>query len=162
MSEHPMAAPEDPRAYRATVMAVSNLFRRQVLTLEQAWGGALEAEPAGAPDACHYLFMRPRPALGYGTAFMVEGGRFVRLDVDDPAALAPGGGRIGMTAAQIEALYPGQLEARPHKYVDGARYLRVTRPGSEAVLVFETDEAGRVQEWRIGLPPQVDYVEGCG
>ena len=46
--------------------------------------------------------------------------------------------------------------------MDGARYLRVTRAGSEAVLVFETDEAGRVQEWRIGLPPQVDYVEGCG
>ena len=44
MSEHPMAGPEDPRAYRATVMAVSNLFRRQVLTLEQAWGILLQRE----------------------------------------------------------------------------------------------------------------------
>lgn len=36
------------------------------------------------------------------------------------------------------------------------------RDGSEAVLPFETDAQGRVEEWRIGLPPQVDYVEGCG
>lgn len=129
--------------------------------LRQAWGGPLDGQPGDTPEACHYLFPQPRPALGYGTAFMIEGGRFVRVDVDDPAATAPGGGRIGMTAAQIEALYPGRVEARPHKYVEGARYLRVTREGSEAVLLFETDAAGRVQEWRIGLPPQVDYVEGC-
>ncbi len=46
--------------------------------------------------------------------------------------------------------------------MEGAKYLRVTRDGSEAVLLFETDAQGRVEEWRIGLPPQVDYVEGCG
>ncbi len=130
--------------------------------LEQAWGGPLEGQPGDTPGACHYLFPQPRPALGYGTGFMIEDGRFVRVDVDDPAATAPGGGRIGMTAAQIEALYPGRVEARPHKYVEGARYLRVTGEGSDAVLLFETDAAGRVQEWRIGLPPPVDYVEGCG
>jgi hypothetical protein len=29
------------------------------------------------------------------------------------------------------------------------------------VLLFATDADGRVNEWRIGVPPQVDYVEGC-
>jgi hypothetical protein len=29
------------------------------------------------------------------------------------------------------------------------------------VLVFETDAAGKVTEWRAGLPPQVGYIEGC-
>ncbi|HMT37998.1 MAG TPA: lectin, partial [Thermomonas sp.] len=32
------------------------------------------------------------------------------------------------------------------------------------VLVFEVDGTGdeaRATTWRIGLPPQVDYVEGC-
>ena len=67
-----------------------------------------------------------------------------------------------MAASEIAAIYPGRIEERPHKYVDGAKYLRVTRDGSEAVLLFETDAQGRVEEWRIGLPPQVDYVEGCG
>jgi hypothetical protein len=113
-------------------------------------------------EACHFLFQQPRPAHGYGTAFMVEGGRFVRMDVDDPAATAPGGGRVGMSTAQIMALYPGRIEERPHKYVEGAKYLRVTREDSQSVLLFVTDAQGRVQAWRVGLPPQVDYVEGCG
>ena len=25
----------------------------------------------------------------------------------------------------------------------------------------ETDAQGRATEWRVGLSPQVDYVEGC-
>ena len=54
MSEHPMATPADPHAYKATVMAVRNLFRRQAVTVEQAWAillqreGGPEAMPAGA------------------------------------------------------------------------------------------------------------------
>ena len=134
----------------------------QAEALRLGWGGALEGGPDAAhAAACYHLFPQPRPAQGYGTAFMIEGGRFVRVDVDDPAATAPGGGRIGMAAAEILALYPGQVEESPHKYVEGARYLRVTREQGQAALVFETDASGQVQEWRIGLPPQVDYVEGC-
>lgn len=49
MSDHPMATPDDPHAYRATAMAVRNLFMRQALTLEQAWGILLQRE--GDPDA---------------------------------------------------------------------------------------------------------------
>mgnify|MGYP003578325924 CR=1 FL=1 len=86
-------------------------------------------------------------------------------DDDDRAASAlsrqPMDARKAMTT-EIAALYPGRVEERPHKYVEGAHYLRVTREGSDAALLFETDPQGRVQEWRIGLPPQVDYVEGCG
>ena len=137
-------------------------FGADAEALRLAWGGPLQGDPdAQDPAACHYLFPQPRPEHGYGTAFMVEGGRFVRVDVDDASAVAPGGGRIGMPASGIAGLYPGRIEERPHKYVDGAKYLRVIRDGSEAVLLFETDAAGQVQEWRIGLPPQVDYVEGC-
>ena len=36
--------------------------------------------------------------------------------------------------------------------------------GGKGVLVFEVDGTGddaRATTWRIGLPPQVDYVEGC-
>jgi len=48
VSKHPLATPEDPHAYRATVIAVRNLFRRQALTLEQAWGILLRRE--GGPE----------------------------------------------------------------------------------------------------------------
>jgi len=134
-------------------------FGSDAQALRLARAGDLEG---GDKAGCHFLFQQPRPAHGYGTGFMVEGGRFVRMDVDDPAATAPGGGRVGMSATQIAALYPGQVEERPHKYVEGAKYLRVTREGGQTVLLFETDAQGRVQAWRIGLPPQIDYVEGCG
>ena len=65
-------------------------------------------------------------------------------------------------SAELIALYPGRIEERPHKYTGGAAYLRVTEPGSDAVLLFETGADGVVKSWRVGLPPQVDYVEGCG
>lgn len=130
--------------------------------LRAAWDGELDghADPSD-PDACHYLFPQPRPEHGYGTAFMIEQGRLVRVDVDQPGAVAPGGGRIGMEAAQILALYPGQVEERPHKYVEGGSYLRVMPEDSATALVFEVAPDGLVQRWRVGLPPQVDYVEGC-
>ena len=132
-------------------------------SLRELWKGGLEgdADPAD-PQACYYLFPRARPQHGHGTAFMIERGRFVRVDVDQAGAVAPGGGRIGMDAEQIHALYPGQVEEAPHKYVEGGRYLRVVADGSPAVLVFEVDADGQVRSWRVGLPPQVDYVEGCG
>ena len=131
--------------------------------LRAAWGGQLDGQAdASDPEACYYLFPQPRPEHGYGTAFMIEGGRFVRVDVDQPGAVAPGGGGIGMTGAQVLARYPDQVEGHPHKYVEGGAYLRVMPEDSSAALVFELDADGIVQRWRVGLPPQVDYVEGCG
>ena len=87
--------------------------------------------------------------------------KLVRVDVDQSGSVAPGGGRIGMDAAEIQALYPGQVEERPHKYVEGALYLRVVPDDSPSVLVFEVSPEGKVQRWRVGVPPQADYVEGC-
>jgi hypothetical protein len=128
--------------------------------VRQAWGGELRAMP-DAQSPCHYLSPPVDPDSGYQVAFMIEDGRFVRVDVAAPEVEAPGGGRIGLDADAIEALYPGRVETRPHKYVDGS-YLRIGDPDDgPGVLLFETDEDGTVTEWRIGIPPQVDYVEGC-
>jgi hypothetical protein len=133
--------------------------------VRMAWGGDLGNEfPPEEPNGCHYLIPQPVGAGGYRTAFMLEGGKFVRIDVRRDDVAAPGGGKVGMTKAQIEGLYPGRVEERPHKYSDGL-YLRITdAAGGPGVLVFETDakgDAAKVDEWRVGLPPQVDYVEGC-
>lgn len=133
--------------------------------VRMAWGADLGNEfPPEEPGGCHYLIPQPIGSAGYRTAFMIEGGTFVRVDVRRDDVAAPGGGKVGMTKAQIAGLYPGRVEERPHKYSDGL-YLRVTDPaGGPGVLVFETDgkdAAARVDEWRVGLPPQVDYVEGC-
>jgi hypothetical protein len=129
--------------------------------VRMAWGGDLGAPVPSEPGGCYYLMPQPQPPDGYRIAFMVEGDRFSRLDVRTDDITAPGGGRVGMTAAEIEALYPGRIERRPHKYVDGGHYLRIGDASGEGVLLFATDADGAVTEWRVGLPPQVDYVEGC-
>ena len=123
-----------------------------------AWGGALKGESG---DACHYLNPAWEKAPSY-FAFMIDGGKFVRYDVGNDEEIAPGGGRRGMTEAQIDAAYPGRVAKSPHKYVDGGKYLRVKADdGSDGVLVFETDAAGKVSDWHAGLAPQVDWIEGC-
>lgn len=125
-----------------------------------AWGGDLKGAPE--PDSgCHYKTPKwvKQPA---DFAFMFEGDRFVRYDVGTTKETAPGGGKVGMGAAQIRTLYGNRVSEQPHKYVAGASTLRVTAPTGSGVLVFETDKHGKVVRWRAGVPPQIDYVEGCG
>lgn len=132
--------------------------------MEQAWGGALERLGPAQDDACYYLRPKRAARSENDPAFMLEGGTFVRYDIGGDKEAAPGGGKVGMRKADIARLYPGQVEEQPHKYTDG-QYLRIKDPaGGKGVLLFETDgkdDAAKVVRWRVGLPPQVDYVEGC-
>jgi hypothetical protein len=128
--------------------------------VRMAWGRDLAGMP-GEPGGCHVLAPAPRERDALRLGFMIEAGKFSRIDVTTPDIVAPGGGKVGMTTAQIEALYPN-AQSMPHKYVEGASTLRVAdRAGGAAALVFETDAKGTITAWRIGIPPQVDYVEGC-
>ena len=131
--------------------------------VRMAWGGDLGEAKASEPGGCYYLIPQPVGTDGYRTAFMIEGDTFVRIDVRRDDVTAPGGGKVGMTKAQVAGLYAG-IEEQPHKYTDG-EYLRVKdTAGGNGVLLFETDGKGddaKVTAWRIGVPPQVDYVEGC-
>lgn len=137
-------------------------FGMSVEEMHAAGGDGLSLVAAGGAveeGACRYLWPESetpetRPA------FMIEGGRFVRYDISDAAIEAPQGGRVGMPADEVRALHAGH-ETIPHKYVEGGQYLRVAGDSDDVVLVFEVDAAGQVSRWRVGLPPQVDYVEGC-
>ncbi|HEY0503286.1 MAG TPA: lectin [Lysobacter sp.] len=127
-----------------------------------AWGRELGGLKPDQSGGCYYLMPQPRSQQGYRVAFMFEGDTFVRMDVDAPDIEAPGGGRVGMQANDILQRYAGHVHVQPHKYVEGGQYLRVPNPdGGTGVVLFETDADGRVTGWRIGEPPQVDYVEGC-
>lgn len=132
--------------------------------IRMAWGGDLGQSKPDQPGGCYYLIPQPQGADGYKTAFMIEGDKFARVDVSTPATAAPGGGKVGMTKEEIAALYPGRIEESPHKYSDG-QYLRIKdAAGGNGVLVFATDakaDTAKVTEWRVGVEPQVDYVEGC-
>ena len=134
-------------------------FGMSVEEATRAWGGELDGDDPESPDGC----MMRMPKSSSSPSFMFEGGKFVRYDIGSVKEAAPGGGALGMTAEQIEALYPGRVEVTPHKYLyeEGGKYLRIKdAEGSDSVLVFETDGQA-VTSWRVGVPPQVDYVEGC-
>jgi hypothetical protein len=105
--------------------------------------------------------MDPRPA-GDAVAFMFEGGGFVRYDVFGTTLAAPGGFTVGALASDVLAAFGSRVEQQPHKYLEGGRYLIVTPEyGEPGRLVFEVNAEGVVIQWRMGLPPQVNYVEGC-
>lgn len=131
--------------------------------MEEAWGGELHELGREQNPDCY--FMTPtwvRTPAEFN--FMIVEGRFARFGTDRDTFVAPGGGKVGMDRAEIERLYAGRIEERPHKYTDGA-YLRIADPGGgDGVLLFETsgrDAGAKVTEWRVGVPPAVDYVEGC-
>ena len=133
-------------------------------TLEQAktaWAGELQESKPAEGSTCHYLMPKwVSKASEFG--FMVEEGKFVRYDVGTDKEIAPGGGKVGMVVEQLMLLYGGSLQSAPDKYVEGGKVLTITAPdGSPAKLVFQVDGVGSVTGWRVGLPPQVDYVEGC-
>lgn len=138
-------------------------FGTPVADMARLWGGELKVVGKDLNDQCY--FMTPtwskRPA-DFG--FMISEGRFARFSVESRTLVAPGGARVGMTRAEVLQRYAGRVEVQPHKYTDG-QYLRVRDPaGGQGVLVMETDGKGddaRVTEWRVGVPPAVDYVEGC-
>lgn len=125
-----------------------------------AWAGELNGKP-GEAGGCYYLTPKwvKKPS---DFAFMIEGDKFVRYDVGTDKEAAPGGGKVGMSVDQLNTLYGDGLQSTPHKYVQGGHYLALAASGvAPSKLVFETDAAGKVVAWRVGLSPQVDYVEGC-
>lgn len=130
-------------------------------SVRMAWGKDMEGAPSEA-GGCYVLVPAPRGEPPFRFGFMLEGGKFSRIDVRTDAIAAPGGGKVGMSANEIVRLYQG-AETTPHKYTPAARVMRAKDPaGGAAALVFETDANGVVTAWRIGVPPQVDYVESCG
>jgi hypothetical protein len=131
-------------------------------SVRMSWGRPLNASNPAKGMSCYYLYSDSMPQQR-GIAFMLEEGRFVRYDVHDARQKAPGNIVVGDTTAAVMQAYAGRVHNQPHKYIDGAHTLIVTPPqATEAKLVFETDANDRIVEWRIGVPPQVYYVEGCG
>ncbi len=127
--------------------------------MDAAWGGELNEMGKGENASCYFM----TPAWVKNSAefnFMIVDGKFVRYGTESTKFVAPGGGKVGMTTAEIQSLYPDRIEVQPHKYSDG-KYLRIKDAATGTALLFETDTAGKVTEWRVGMPPQVDYVEGC-
>lgn len=110
--------------------------------------------------ACTYATMDGLPAR---IGVMVEGGKVVRVEARPGSNVATStGARIGDSEEKIKTLYPGQVTVSPHKYTNG-HYLAVVpaaKADSSYRIIFETD-GKKVLNYRAGIRPQVEYVEGC-
>lgn len=125
----------------------------------QAWGGELKTQPPAKGSTCTYFYpvwAKTPPDLG----FMFEEGKFVRYDVATAKETAPGGGKVGMDKSELARLYGDKGETSPDKYDPAASTFRVRGEGG-AAAVFAIGADGKVSKWRVGVAPQVDYVEGC-
>lgn len=132
-------------------------FGMDETAFRNAWGGDLSNYEFEEKNSCFHLWPKGQKTSAE-LAFMFGDTKFARYSTENPKMTAPGGGKIGMTRSEIDKLYSGRIEEQPHKYTDG-KYLRITE--GKNVLIFATDKAGKVTEWRVGVPPYVDYVEGC-
>ena len=137
-------------------------------SVRMSWGRPLNASKPAEGATCYYLYLDPKPESHQEIAFMFEDGKFVRYDIDDPKWIAPGNIVVGDTMAKVIKAHAGHIENQPHKYIEGAHTLVVTPTKAEsknelstARLIFEIDANDTVINWRIGIEPQVYYVEGC-
>ena len=134
-----------------------------------AWGWPLQAAGPAEGSTCYELVQEPRPEEADGVAFLFEEGGFRRYEVAiQPliaAHVAPGDIAVGDRAEAVFEAFE-DAEDGPHKYESDWRTVTIPAPDGEAEadtsLVFEIDGDGIVRNWRIGLEPQVSYVEGCG
>ena len=134
------------------------------MTLQEA------ANATGLPMATRGLYGRDEceyyEAIGSpnGISFMVSNSRIVRVDINTAEITTLSGAGIDSSVEEIKALYPGKIEESAHKYVTGGQYLRfVPTDASDQKyrILFETDENGKVTQFRSGFAEEVGYVEGC-
>jgi len=97
-----------------------------------------------------------------GIALMVNQDTIVRIDVDTTGIPTAEGAAVGDTEARVLELYNGRVTVQPHKYTGPeGHYLVVKWPADTLhLLIFETD-GKKVLNYRAGVRPAVEYVEGC-
>lgn len=124
--------------------------------LRAALGGGLD--PLGPAGECEYVVPKGAPK---GLTVMVVDGRVVRLDVARGSAVVTSVGvRSGDREKRVKKLLGAATEVTPHKYVDGGHYMSAPTGVDETWWVVETD-GRKATDVRVGLMPQVRWVEGC-
>jgi len=113
---------------------------------------------------CSYFKPQGEPK---GINFMVTKGRIVRIDISNERVTTIKGAKIGDTEDRIISLYPGQIQVTRHPYqrlpLTNQKYLTfVPKDAADKSyrIIFETSK-NRVERFRSGKIPQVEYIEGC-
>ena len=89
---------------------------------------------------------------------MVEDGVVTRADAEIGIKNSAGV-EIGMTISQVKSLHPN-IRIKQHKYDEKGHYLVLPTEDNRAAILFEEGH-GKITNFRAGLQPSVEYVEGC-
>ncbi len=110
--------------------------------------------------ACFYVASKKVPA---GVKFMVVDGKIRRVDITKSTVSTLSGARVGDAEKAILKLYGKKIVVEAHKYDEHGHYLIYVpkdKWDKKYRLIFETSKK-RVTQFRIGLLPEVEWVEGC-
>lgn len=110
----------------------------------------------GGTETCWVVVPREGPE---GVSFLVQDGTIERVDVAAAGVETPSGAGVGMTQAELEALFPDRLEAAD--VLGGRQYTFVPNDPGEAErrIVFLTD-GSQVVSYKAGRLPLVEAA-GC-
>ncbi|MEH1778062.1 MAG: hypothetical protein V7L26_02720 [Nostoc sp.] len=115
----------------------------------------------GSNSNCFYIQPESNPK---NITFMVTNGRISRVDIlGNKKITTVKGARIGDTKARVISLYKGNIQETNSESSSSIRLLRFTptdRNDKNYRLIFEIYE-NRVNSFRSGKLPEVEYSEGC-
>lgn len=141
---------------------VTARFGADAASVRGAWGGEMKDNNGQRPDAKCFLLYPVRGAITHQYGFLMGKDGLAGIDVYDPNAQAPGGGRIGMSIDEINQAYAGKIKQVPNPTFEGAAFLEAAAPdGKNTRLTFETDALGNVTNWRISVKDALAHEESC-
>jgi hypothetical protein len=108
------------------------------------------------PEACTVMTTAEGPQT---LIFLVESNKVGSLVLHVAGPRTAEGIGVGSTEAELMAAYGPRATSAPNKY-ESETVKDVSVPDGPGKLIFEV-EAGKVRTIKAGLPPTVDYVEGC-
>ncbi|NJR38578.1 MAG: hypothetical protein HC781_06695 [Leptolyngbyaceae cyanobacterium CSU_1_4] len=165
-SPKPSPSPAPPHLTEQSKLVINGIhpIRIGMTVIEATRAVGLPARTEGdvASQGCfYYKFQGGVPGL----SMRVVDDRIVRVDIEEDSKITTrSGAGIGSTEDQIKALYPKQIEVMPHPEVPGGHYLTFvpkSAADSKYRLIFETNSAGKVTQFRAGQMPEVMAAGGC-
>jgi hypothetical protein len=119
-----------------------------------------ELDPDVSEDCYHVV---PDDPDLEGVSFMVIDEKIARVEIAPPSVITTrSGAGIGTSEAQLQAMFPGQMEQADEAAFDGVALAFVPRDEIDAryrVIFLMLD--GIVSDYRAGLLDAVYLTEGC-
>lgn len=130
-------------------------FGMTVEEAEQAAGTRLIPVEGETADACYRVAPEQAPE---GISFLVADGRVERVDIDSGPITTRSGAGIGMSIAELTALFPDRTQTTPSPNGTIVTFVPSDEADAEFRIIFDTDGTS-VTAFRSGRLPVV--TDGC-